>query len=103
MWAVTNGVIVPVWSWRALPPRNLQLSKMRLKKAFKSLRVWDQVWELISADEDVLADWNDSVVLDEQDVMVQSALRSLKDFGILTADQVEAVITNSVTEIEVRQ
>ncbi|MBQ6926517.1 MAG: hypothetical protein IJQ73_17930 [Kiritimatiellae bacterium] len=102
-WTVTNGVVAPVWVWRALPPRNLQLSKMKLKKAFKSLRVWDQVWEIISSDEDVLADWNDSVVLDEQDVMVQSAFRSLKDFGILTADQVEAVITNSVTEIEVRQ
>ncbi len=102
-WTVTNGVVAPVWAWRALPPRNLQLSKMKLKKAFKTLRVWDQVWEIISSDEDVLADWNDSVVLDEQDAMVQSAFQSLEQFGILTADQVEAVITNSVTEIEVRQ
>jgi len=99
----TNGVIRLEYVMRALPPRNLQLSKMKLKKAFKSLRVWDQVWEFISADEDVLADWNDSVVLDEQDVMVQAAFRSLQDYGVLTAEQVEAVITNSVTEIEVRQ
>jgi len=102
-WYATNGVIRLEYVMRALPPRNLQLSKMKLKKAFKSLRVWDQVWEFISADEEVLADWNDSVVLDEQDVMVQSAFRSLQDYGVLTADQVEAVITNSVTEIEVRQ
>lgn len=102
-WTVTNGVVAPVWAWRALPPRNLQLSKMKLKKAFKSMRVWDQVWEIISSDEDVQADWNDSVVLDERDAMVQAAFRLLMDYGVLTADQVEAVITNSVTEIEVRQ
>lgn len=103
VWLATNGVVAPAWTWRALPPRNLQLSKMRLKSNFKSLRVWDQVWEFISADEEVLADWNDSVVLDERDAMVQAAFRSLQDYGVLTADQVEAVITNSVTEIEVRQ
>ena len=100
-WAVTNGVVTPVWSWRALPPRNLQLSKMRLKAQLRTLGAWDDIWAFISADGDVLQDWNDSVVLDEANPVVQGALRALRQ--MLSDEQIEFVITNSVTEIEVRQ
>ena len=102
-WTVTNGVVMPVWSWQALPPRNLQLSKMKLKANLRQLGVWDTVWEFINEDEDVLEDWRDSVVLDERDAMVQMAFNALKASGVLTAEQVEFIVTNSVTEIEVRQ
>ncbi len=101
VWTVTNGVVAPVWTWRALPPRNLQLSKMRLKANLRQLGAWDDIWTFISADPDVLQDWNDSVVLDELNPVVQSAFRALRQ--MLPAEAVEAVITNSVTEIEVRQ
>ncbi len=100
-WAVTNGVVAPVWTWRALPPRNLQLSKMRLKANLRQLGAWDDIWAYISADPDVLQDWNDSVVLDEQNPVVQGAFRALR--SMLPDETIEAVITNSVTEIEVRQ
>lgn len=99
--AVTNGVVAPVWTWRALPPRNLQLSKMRLKANLRQLGAWDDIWAFISADAEVLQDWNDSVVLDEQNPVVQGAFRALRQ--MLPAEAVETVITNSVTEIEVRQ
>ena len=100
-WVVTNGVVMPVWSWQALPPRNLQLSKMRLKQQLRTLGAWDDIWAYISADADVLQDWNDSVVLDEQNPVVQGAFRALR--SMLPDEAVETVITNSVTEIEVRQ
>lgn len=100
-WAVTNGVVAPVWTWRALPPRNLQLSKMRLKANLRNLGAWDDIWAFISADPEVLQDWNDSIVLDELNPVVQGAFRALRQ--ILPAEAVESVITNSVTEIEVRQ
>lgn len=101
IWAVTNGVVAPVWSWRALPPRNLQLSKMRLKAQLRNLGAWDDIWAFISADAEVLQDWNDSVVLDEQNPVVQGAFRALRQ--MLSDEQIEFVVTNSVTEIEVRQ
>lgn len=101
IWAVTNGVVAPVWTWRALPPRNLQLSKMRLKANLRNLGAWDDIWAFISADPDVLQDWNDSVVLDELNPVVQGAFRALRQ--MLSNEQIESIITNSVTEIEVRQ
>ena len=100
-WCVTNGVVSPVWTWQALPPRNLQLSKMRLKRNLRDLGAWDDIWTFIAADPDVLQDWNDSVVLDERDPVVQGALRALRQ--MLSDEQIEFVVTNSVTEIEVRQ
>lgn len=100
-WCVTNGVVSPVWTWQALPPRNLQLSKMRLKTQLRNLGAWDDIWAFISADEGVLQDWNDSVVLDEQNPVVQGAFRALKQK--LSDEQIEFVVTNSVTEIQVRQ
>ena len=100
-WSVTNGVVSPNWTWRALPPRNLQLSKMRLKSNLRELGAWDDIWAFISADPEVLQDWNDSVVLDELNPVVQGAFRALRQ--MLPAEAVETVITNSVTEIEVRQ
>lgn len=72
-WCVTNGVVSPVWEWQVLPPRNLQLSKMRLKAQLRNLGAWDDIWAFISADAEVLQDWNDSVVLDEQNPVVQGA------------------------------
>ena len=101
LWCVTNSAVAPVWSWRALPPRNLQLSKMKLKAQLRAVGVWDNIWAYISADESVLQDWNDSVVLDEQNAVVQGAFQALRQ--MLSEEQIEAVITNSVTEIEVRQ
>ena len=101
LWCVSNNAVVPVFAWRVLPPRNLQLSKMRLKANLRQLGAWDDIWTFISADPDVLQDWNDSVVLDELNPVVQSAFRALRQ--ILPAEAVETVITNSVTEIEVRQ
>lgn len=100
-WAVTNGVVAPLWTWRALPPRNLQLSKMRLKANLRTLGAWDDIWVYISSDANVLQDWNDSVVLDEQNPVVQGAFLALRQ--TLSDEQIEAIITNSVTEIEVRQ
>ncbi len=100
-WAVTNGVVAPVWTWRALPPRNLQLSKMRLKANLRNLGAWDDIWAFISADENVKQDWNDSVVLDEKNPVVQGALNALRQ--MLSDEQIEFIVTNSVTEIEVRQ
>lgn len=100
-WCVTNGVVSPVWEWQVLPPRNLQLSKMKLKAQLRTLGAWDGIWAYISADPDVLQDWNDSVVLDEQNPVVQGAFRALRQ--MLSDEQLEFVITNSVTEIEVRQ
>jgi hypothetical protein len=104
-WYVTNDLICARWEWRqvVVPPRNLQLSKMKLKAAFKELGVWDAVWNYIKSDEDMLEDWRDSVVLDERDDMVQSAFRALVASGVLSSADVEDVIVNSVTEIEVRQ
>lgn len=100
-WCVSNNAVVPIFTWRALPPRNLQLSKMRLKANLRQLGAWDDIWAYISADPDVLQDWNDSVVLDEQNPVVQGAFRALR--SMLPDEAVETVITNSVTEIEVRQ
>ena len=100
-WYVTNGVIRLEYVMRALPPRNLQLSKMRLKAQLRTLGAWDDIWAFISADEDVLQDWNDSVVLDEANPVVQGSFRALRQ--MLSDEQIEFVITNSVTEIEVRQ
>lgn len=100
-WSVTNGVVSPIFAWRALPPRNLQLSKMRLKANLRDLGAWDDIWAYISADPDVLQDWNDSVVLDEQNPVVQGAFRALRQ--MLSDEQIESIVTNSVTEIEVRQ
>lgn len=100
-WYVTNDVIRLEYVMRALPPRNLQLSKMRLKANLRQLGAWDDIWTFISADPDVLQDWNDSVVLDELNPVVQSAFRALRQ--MLPEDAIETVITNSVTEIEVRQ
>ena len=97
----TNGVIRLKAVYTPIPPRNLQLSKMRLKQQLRNLGAWDDIWTFISADEDVLQDWNDSVVLDEQNSVVQGAFRALKQ--MLSDEQIEFVITNSVTEIEVRQ
>lgn len=101
VWCVTNGVVSPVWEWQALPPRNLQLSKMRLKTNLRNLGAWDDIWAFISADEDVKQDWNDSVVLDEQNPVVQGAFNALRQ--MLSDEQIEFICTNSVTEIEVRQ
>jgi hypothetical protein len=100
-WCVSNNAVVPIFTWRALPPRNLQLSKMRLKANLRNFGAWDDIWAYISADADVLQDWNDSVVLDEQNPVVQGAFNALRQ--MLPDDAIEAVITNSVTEIEVRQ
>lgn len=100
-WYVTNDVIRLEYVMRALPPRNLQLSKMRLKTNLRDLGAWDDIWAYISADPDVLQDWNDSVVLDEQNPVVQGAFRALRQ--MLSNEQIESIITNSVTEIEVRQ
>ena len=49
----------------------------------------------------MLQDWNDSVVLDEHNPVVQGALSSLRQ--MLSDEQLEFIVTNSVTEIEVRQ
>ncbi len=100
-WYVTNGVIRLEYVMRALPPRNLQLSKMRLKAQLRDLGAWDEIWAFISADAEVLQDWNDSVVLDEQNPVVQGAFRALRQ--MLSDEDIETLITNSVTEIEVRQ
>ena len=74
---------------------------MRLKTQLRNLGAWDDIWAFISADEGVLQDWNDSVVLDEQNPVVQGAFRALKQK--LSDEQIEFVVTNSVTEIQVRQ
>lgn len=100
-WYVTNDVIRLEYVMRALPPRNLQLSKMRLKSNLRNLGAWDDIWAYISADPDVLQDWNDSVVLDELNPVVQGAFRALRQ--MLSDEQIESIVTNSVTEIEVRQ
>ena len=100
-WCVSNNAVMPVFIWRALPPRNLQLSKMRLKTNLRNLGAWEDIWAFISADSDVLQDWNDSVVLDEHNPVVQGALSSLRQ--MLSDEQLEFIVTNSVTEIEVRQ
>lgn len=101
LWCVSNNAIVPIFAWRALPPRNLQLSKMRLKQQLRAYDAWNDIWTFISADAEVLQDWNDSVVLDEQNPVVQGAFRALRQ--MLPDEAIEAVLTNSVTEIEVRQ
>lgn len=101
-WAVTNGVVAPVWTWRALPPRNLQLSKMKLKANMRQIGIWSNVWQMVSSDPDLLSDWNDSVVFDERNEFVQGAFSALEAAG-LTPELREFIITNSVTEIEVRQ
>ena len=101
LWCVSNNAVVPIITWRALPPRNLQLSKMRLKTNLRNLGAWDDIWAFISADADVLQDWNDSVVLDERNPVVQGAFRALRQ--MLSDEDIETLITNSVTEIEVRQ
>lgn len=101
-WAVTNGVVAPVWTWRALPPRNLQLSKMKLKANMRQIGIWSNVWQMVSSDPDLLSDWNDSVVFDERNEFVQGAFSALEAAG-LTPELREFIITNSITEIEVRQ
>ena len=84
------------------PPRNLQLSKMKLKANMRTLGIWSNVWEMVSSDPDLLSDWQDSVVFDERNEFVQNAFAALESAG-LTAELKEWVVTNSVTEIEVRQ
>ena len=84
------------------PPRNLQLSKMKLKANMKAIGIWSNVWEMVSSDPDLLSDWNDSVVFDERNEFVQGAFAALESYG-LTPELREFIVTNSVTEIEVRQ
>ncbi len=101
-WYVTNGVIRLEYVMRALPPRNLQLSKMKLKANMRQIGIWSNVWQMVSSDPDLLSDWNDSVVFDERNEFVQGAFSALEAAG-LTPELREFIITNSVTEIEVRQ
>ena len=84
------------------PPRNLQLSKMKLKSNMRQIGIWSNVWEMVSSDPELLSDWNDSVVFDERNEFVQGAFAALESYG-LTPELREFIVTNSVTEIEVRQ
>ncbi len=102
-WEQTDGTIRAVWSWKEAPPRNLQLSKMRLKTYLREAGAWDGVWAMISADPSRLADWNDSVVLDERDPSVQTMFSAIIAAGLVTSNEMEEIVVSSVTEIEVRQ
>ncbi len=101
----TNNNIRAGFEYDAIPPpppRNLQLSKMKLKANMRQIGIWSNVWEMVSSAPDLLSDWNDSVVFDERNKFVQGAFAALEAAG-LTPDLREFIITNSVTEIEVRQ
>lgn len=103
--AGTNDDIRAVFAYDPIPPpppRNLQLSKMKLKANMRQIGIWSNVWEMVSSDPELLSDWNDSVVFDERNEFVQGAFAALESYG-LTPELREFIVTNSVTEIEVRQ
>lgn len=103
--AGTNDDIRAVFAYDPVPPpppRNLQLSKMKLKANMRQIGIWSNVWEMVSSDPELLSDWNDSVVFDERNEFVQGAFAALESYG-LTPELREFIVTNSVTEIEVRQ
>lgn len=90
-----------VQSWEVVqdvPPPPRSLSKVKLMRALKLKELWAPVKAFIAASEDYADEWELSTTLDEDNVLIVSAVAALKQQLGLTDEQVEAILAASVAE-----
>ena len=97
-WAVTNGVIVPKWTWRPIPPKVRTFSKLKVVLALQERGLWTDARAWI--DEQGLTDlYLAAQVFTDDNPFFAQGVAALKDRFQIGDAEVEAILD----AVEVKQ
>lgn len=97
-WAVTNGVIAPVWTWRPIPPKVRTFSKLKVVLALQERGLWTDARAWI--DEQGLTDlYLAAQVFTDDNPFFAQGVAALKERFQIGDAEVEAILD----AVEVKQ